>query len=212
MTSKRCDKCAGEVSESASVCPACGTPLKPAVQRVLPSRKAVFTRNLVVFVGIGVGCLLAGLFLVPWIASREVANITATTNQTTQVANLGEITAKAERGDAGAQKQLGACCARGQGVPQSYEEAAKWYRRAAEQGHAAAQTALAQLYEAGRGVPHDSELAAKWYRRAAELGDAVGQYNLAVLYVMGDGVPQDNAEAMRWYRRAAAQGSAMAQY
>src|SRR6266446_4971868 len=122
MTSRRCDKCAGEVSENASVCPACGTPLSPAVQSVLPSRKASLSRNLIVFVGIGAGCLLAGLFLVPWIASREVANVAATTNQTTQGANLDEITTKAERGDAGAQKQLGACYARGQGIPQSYEE------------------------------------------------------------------------------------------
>ena len=40
---------------------------------------------------------------------------------------------------------LGICYKTGNGVTQSYSEAAKWYRKAADQGHAKAQDALTRL-------------------------------------------------------------------
>jgi len=48
----------------------------------------------------------------------------------------------AERGDAGGQFELGMMLFYGEGVPQSAQEAAVWFRKAAEQGHAEAQAAL----------------------------------------------------------------------
>ena len=48
----------------------------------------------------------------------------------------------AERGDAGGQFELGMMFFYGQGVPQSDQEAAVWFRKAAEQGCAEAQAAL----------------------------------------------------------------------
>ncbi|THJ21482.1 MAG: sel1 repeat family protein [Nitrospira sp. CG24E] len=48
----------------------------------------------------------------------------------------------AERGDASGQFELGMMFLYGQGVPQSEQEAAVWFRKAAEQGHAGAQAAL----------------------------------------------------------------------
>ena len=45
----------------------------------------------------------------------------------------------AEQGDAGAQFNLGGIYDNGQGVPQDYEEAEKWYRLASEKGVARAQ-------------------------------------------------------------------------
>jgi TPR repeat protein len=48
----------------------------------------------------------------------------------------------AERGDAGGQFELGMMFFYGQGVPQSEQEAAVWFRKAVEQGHAGAQAAL----------------------------------------------------------------------
>ena len=48
----------------------------------------------------------------------------------------------AERGDARGQFELGTMFFCGQGVPQSDQEAALWFRKAAEQGHAEAQAAL----------------------------------------------------------------------
>jgi TPR repeat protein len=45
----------------------------------------------------------------------------------------------------------------GTGVPRDYEEAVKWYRRAAEQGDADAQSNLEYMYNNGYGVPQDDE-------------------------------------------------------
>ena len=56
----------------------------------------------------------------------------------------------------------------GQGVGQSYEEAANWFRKAAERRVKQAQFRLAELYMQGRGVPKDYEYAYAWYRTGAE--------------------------------------------
>ena len=160
-------------------------------------------------IGIVAVCLVIGMLLALWFATRT-APVAAP--EVTEVIDLEGTRAKAERGDAEAQQQLGSIYAKGQGVAPSYTEAAKWYRQAADQGCAEAQTALGELYEAGQGVPCDDAKAAQWYRRAAEQGHVAGQYSLAVLYVMGKGVPRDIAEAVKWYRQAADQGNALAQY
>jgi TPR repeat protein len=55
----------------------------------------------------------------------------------------------------------------GQGVPQYYVDAIKWYRRAAEQGHARAQLSLGMMYREGRGVRHDFVKAHMWSHLAA---------------------------------------------
>ena len=60
----------------------------------------------------------------------------------------------------------------GQGVPQDYKQAVKWYTKAAEQGNAEAQYNLALVYANGQGVPQDYKQAAKWYTKAAEQGNA----------------------------------------
>ena len=65
----------------------------------------------------------------------------------------------------------------GQDVPQSYEEAVKWFRKAAEQGHVNGQNNLGEMYYFGLGVSQSYEEAAKWYRKAAEQGHANGQSN-----------------------------------
>ena len=44
----------------------------------------------------------------------------------------------------------------GDGIPQDYAAAAKWYRLAAEQGNAEAQNKLGVCYAWGRGVPRDT--------------------------------------------------------
>ena len=72
----------------------------------------------------------------------------------------------ATRGDAQAQTYLGFMYAQGNGVPQSYVEAAYWYRRAAEQGNATAQYWLGLMYDKGHGVPPDVIEAYKWLNLA----------------------------------------------
>jgi uncharacterized protein len=65
----------------------------------------------------------------------------------------------AER-SATAQSALGLRYAMGQGLPQDYAEAVKWYKRAAEQGVAFAQFTLGVRYAHGQGV-----LSHGWPRR-----------------------------------------------
>ena len=93
-----------------------------------------------------------------------------------------------------------------------YEEAAKWFRRAAEQGYARAQLNLGRLYHDGDGVPQDDKEALGWARLAAEQGYAEAQFTLGLVYENGQGVPQDHKEAGRWYTLAAEQGDASAQF
>ena len=62
---------------------------------------------------------------------------------------------------------------------QCYEEAIKWYRKAAEQGYADAQCNLGDMYYLGWGVPEDCEEAAKWYQKAARQGNIAAQKALA---------------------------------
>jgi TPR repeat protein len=102
--------------------------------------------------------------------------------------------------------------ANGQGVPQDYKEAIKWYRLAAEQGDSDAQGNLGVFYEKGQGVPQDYEEAVKWFRLAANQGDADAQHRLGVMYNDGQGVHQDYKEAIKWYRLAASNGNASAQF
>jgi CHAT domain-containing protein len=52
----------------------------------------------------------------------------------------------------------------------NYEEAAKWFRKAADQGHMKAQYALGQLYEAGLGIVKDRHAARRWFEKAAAQG------------------------------------------
>ena len=66
-----------------------------------------------------------------------------------------------------AQHNLGFMYDNGQGTPQDYAEAVKWYRLAAEQGHAQALNNLGFMYENGHGVLQDYAEAHKWYNLAA---------------------------------------------
>ena len=49
--------------------------------------------------------------------------------------NFEELLAKAEKGDAEAQYQLGCCYYEGDGVEQNYEQAVYWWTKSAEQGN-----------------------------------------------------------------------------
>ena len=102
----------------------------------------------------------------------------------------------AEEGDPQAQCYLGVCFQNGQGVPQDYHEAVKWFRRAAEQGDSVAQCYLGVCYLNGAGVPQEYGETAKWLREAAEQNDPAAQFNLGMLYETGQGVTQNYVEAV----------------
>jgi len=95
-----------------------------------------------------------------------------------QSTDVKKLEQQANQGDVEAQFNLGLTYYNGEGVPQDYAQAMKWYRLAADQGVAEAQYNLGLMYYNGRGVPQDDAQAMKWYRLAAEQGDAEAEYNL----------------------------------
>ncbi len=111
----------------------------------------------------------------------------------------------AEQGDAKAQYNLGVMYAKGQGVPQDYQEAVRWYRLAAEQGHASGQFSLGAMYTAGQGVPKDYVLAHMWLNLAAGKGvkKGVGKFRDNLEKGMA---PAQIAEAQRLAREWTAKG------
>lgn len=86
----------------------------------------------------------------------------------------------AERGDGEAQQALGLLYDLGYGVPQSFDEAARWYRLAAEGGNAKGQFRLAFMYSYGLGLPKDAAQADAWNRKAAAGGIAAAAAALAL--------------------------------
>jgi TPR repeat protein len=124
--------------------------------------------------------------------------------------DIAVLQAKAEKGDAEAQFEVGNRYYSGEGVPQDDVEAVKWYRKAADQGYAAAQFNLGNSHRTGEGVPQDDVEAVKWYRKAADQGDSAAQFNLGICYRDGRGVPQDYVEAHAWLNLSAASGDASA--
>jgi len=93
-----------------------------------------------------------------------------------------------------------------------YEEAVKYYRKAAAQGHRGAQNNLAVCYASGYGVPKDDGKAVQWFRKSTEQGNPVAQKNLGVWYLYGRGVEKDWSKAVSLFQKAAEQGDADAQY
>ena len=80
------------------------------------------------------------------------------------------IKAKAEKGNAAAQYNLGIMYRTGRGVLKDDKEAVKWYRKAAEQGDAIAQLNLGGMYYNGKGVLEDYATAYAWFNIAAANG------------------------------------------
>ncbi|MBR4833377.1 MAG: sel1 repeat family protein [Thermoguttaceae bacterium] len=58
----------------------------------------------------------------------------------------------------------------GAGVPRDFEEAVRWFQRAAEAGNVEAMCNLGNRYYKGTGIPLDLSKAVYWYRCAAETG------------------------------------------
>ncbi len=119
---------------------------------------------------------------------------------------------KAEQGDAISQNSLGEIYDFGfYGVAKDYEEAARWYRKAAEQGADNAQNNLSILYFSGLGVKQDYVETVKWAQKAADQNNPQAQFNLGTCYQDGLGIEKSAVEAVKWYRKAAEQGYSDAQ-
>ncbi|TQF35435.1 hypothetical protein UNPF46_24635 [Bradyrhizobium sp. UNPF46] len=118
----------------------------------------------------------------------------------------------AMRGDATAAYEIGVRFAEGKGVATNYDEAAKWYDRAAQAGVIPATFRLGTLYEKGLGVKKDADIARRYYTQAAERGNAKAMHNLAVLDADGGGRGANYKSAAQWFRKAADRGVADSQF
>lgn len=118
----------------------------------------------------------------------------------------------AMKGDAAAAFEIGMRFAEGKGVAANYDEAAKWYDRAAQAGVVPATFRLGTLYEKGLGVKKDADIARRYYTQAAERGNAKAMHNLAVLDADGGGRGANYKSAAQWFRKAADRGVADSQF
>jgi len=139
--------------------------------------------------------------------STQAASASIAQNPKWTEADRKALLAKSERGDTGSQFWLGAAYEQGWFGKTDFQEAVKWFRRAAARGNADAQNSLGQMYEYGEGVEQNYILAAKWYRKAADHvpnvgGAGQGRNNLGLLYMEGLGVPKNYVQAYMWFKLA----------
>lgn len=120
--------------------------------------------------------------------------------------DIAALHARAARGSARAQNDLGVMYAIGRGVRKDRAEAVRWFRMAAERGNALAQNNLGYAYARGEGVRRDYAEAVRWYRKGAEQGSAPAQNGLGFMYSAGRGVDRNYVEAGTWFLLAASQG------
>jgi localization factor PodJL len=116
------------------------------------------------------------------------------------------------KGDPTAAYEIGMRYAEGKGVASNFDEAAKWYDRAAQAGVVPAIFRLGTLYEKGLSVKKDADIARRYYMQAAERGNAKAMHNLAVLDADGGGKGANYKSASQWFRKAADRGVADSQF
>ena len=103
-------------------------------------------------------------------------------------------------------RKLGWCYENG--VEKNYEEAVKWYKKAAEKGDDWAMRKLGWCYENGEGVEKNYEEAVKWYKKAAELSDTDAKAAIHLgLYYYNE---KNYTEAIKWFEKAVKQGNTSA--
>ena len=98
---------------------------------------------------------------------------------------------------------MGAKYASGDGVAQNYNEAVRWFNKAAEQGHVLSAATLGAFYWAGRGVRQDYVGAYMWSAVAKEGGDEASKYRVAILAsrMNPDQVNEAQGRATEWLRQ-----------
>jgi TPR repeat protein len=155
-------------------------------------------------------CLLVLLFLFatvsPVLASFEDGLAASQKGDYSKA--LHEFRILAENGHAKAQLQLGILYEMGLGVKKDYQQASKWYQKAAIQGDSEAQKRFLEMKKKGRSdfmPPPTPE------NFTGDMTDPQVQYDLGVMYFSGIGVKKDLKTALRWFEMAAHQGHPRAQ-
>ena len=95
---------------------------------------------------------------------------------------------------------------------EDYDEAAKWYQKAADQGDKNAQNNLGHMYANGEGVKQNYSKALEWYQKSADQGVTNAQVSVGWYYMNGFGNLTndiiDYKKAIYWNQRAADNGDA----
>lgn len=118
---------------------------------------------------------------------------------------------KAENGSLSAEVLVAKAYASGRTGKIDYEQAARWYRRAADQGDPDSQSNLGVLYLQGQGVARNEAEAMRWFQRAAASGYPLALHNLAMMYLRGWGVAADPEHGIELLMRSAGAGLEISQ-
>jgi TPR repeat protein len=102
--------------------------------------------------------------------------------------DIASVQVRASKGDPGAELLLGRHYFSGDGVPQSYNDAVNWFKKAAAKGNATAQSNLCYMYSNNKELPADYPQALDWCRKAAKKGDTLAESMLGGLFFYGSGV------------------------
>jgi hypothetical protein len=114
-------------------------------------------------------------------------------------AEMPELDARADAGDAQAFVELGNRYFFGEAVAKDVAEAFRWYLRAAEAGSDAGMVNLASCSRRGEGVPQDPDQAVKWYERAMKTDHTFAPFELGGMYESGEGVAKDRDRAIHLF-------------
>jgi len=97
------------------------------------------------------------------------------------------------------------------GRSKDYQEAYRYYLKAAEADYAGAQNMLGVIYLYGYGVPRNLSQAEAWFRKGAEQGDAKSQSGLGQLLGPDGPDASKHVEALMWLMLAQRASEPMAQ-
>jgi TPR repeat protein len=125
---------------------------------------------------------------------------------------LAKATDEDTAGDFIAQYFVGEMYYYGQGVPENFHEAIKWYRLSAAQNDPDAQYSIGYMYDTGKGVIESQEEAKQWYMLAASQEHAQAQVGLANILLEHSSSDHDVTEALAWLRNAASLNNTYAQF
>ncbi len=148
----------------------------------------------------------------PVAAQRPKTALVPISDKIPEAIGSAALRTAANKGDPGAAFEIGIRYAEGKGVPTNYEEAAKWYERAAQGGIVQATFRIGALHEKGLGTKKDIDVARRYYMQAAERGSAKAMHNLAVLDADGGSSGPNYKGATQWFRKAAERGVADSQF
>ena len=116
----------------------------------------------------------------------------------------------AKGGNKRSQFIIGSMYELGIGTNQNYNEAIKWYIKAAKRGHSMASNNIGVFYNNGYGVNINHKKALKWFLKAAKSGNVKAQATLSIIYCFGEEIKTNYVQAYKWATLANLKGFKLA--